>query len=261
MDLCWFKAPAWEKRGAPLHGFLGRRGGKSGGAYAGLNLSFRVGDDPAIVKDNFCDVKKAVGVHNLKVVTMKQVHGDHIADVADPGVKEIGEADGMVAAKPGIFLGVLTADCAPILFSIPDKKLAAVVHAGWRGTAAGIAPKMVRHLRERYGVPPGAIEAALGPTIGPCCYEIGEEVLGPLLVHWRTPAEMSIHPRLPEKPRLPGKFFLDIRELNRLQLEDAGVSPEKITIVGPCTSCAEDFFSYRRDGETGRQLSFIGWAP
>src|ERR1041385_7160280 len=95
MDLRRHKGPALERR----------RGGKSEGSFAGLNLSFRVGDDPAVVKDNFCDVKKAVGVHNLKVVTMKQVHGDHIADVADPNVKEIGEADGMVADKPGIFLG------------------------------------------------------------------------------------------------------------------------------------------------------------
>src|ERR1043165_2605076 len=110
MDLRWHKVPAWEHRRAPLHGFLGRRGGKSEGAFAGLNLSFRVGDDPAVVKDNFCAVKKSVGVPNLKVVTMKQVHGDRIADVVDPNVKEIGEADGMVADKPGIFLGVLNAD-------------------------------------------------------------------------------------------------------------------------------------------------------
>jgi len=252
MDLLWLKHPAWERRGSPLHGFLGRRGGKSAGAFGGLNLSFRVGDDPALVKDNFCDVKKAVGVHNLKVVTMKQVHGDHIADVADSNIKEIGEADGMVAERPGIFLGVLTADCAPILFAVPELKLAAVVHAGWRGTLAGIAPKMVRHLKIRYGVAPERVEAALGPTIGPCCYEIGEDVMGPLLATWRTPAEASIHVR-------GRQFFLDLRELNRLQLESAGVAPERIAVVGPCTSCDRDFFSYRRDKETGRQLSLIGW--
>jgi len=254
MDLRWHKIRAWERRGAPLHGFLGRRGGKSAGAFAGLNLSFRVGDDPGVVKDNFCDVKKAVGVHNLKVVTMKQVHGDHIADVADPNVKEIGEADGMVAVKPGIFLGVLTADCAPILFSVPERKLAAVVHAGWRGTLAGIAPKMVRHLEERYGAAPDEIEAAVGPTIGACCYEIGEDVLGPFLATFGASAEPSIHIR-------NKRFFLDVRELNIRQLEDAGVPPGRITAAGPCTSCDKEFFSYRRDRETGRQLSFIGWPP
>jgi YfiH family protein len=219
-----------------------------------LNLSFRVGDDPAVVKDNFCDVKKAVGVHNLKVVTMKQVHGDHIADVADPNIKEIGEADGMVAERPGIFLGVLTADCAPILFAVPELKLAAVVHAGWRGTLAGLAPKMVRHLKERYGAATERIEAALGPTIGPCCYEIGADVADPLIEKWGDAAKQSIHAR-------GGKQYLDIRKLNRRELEQAGVAPERIAAVGPCTSCDKDFFSYRRDKETGRQLSLIGWTP
>lgn len=254
MDLLWLKHPAWASRGAPLHGFLGRRGGRPGGAYGGLNLSFRVGDDPAVVKDNFCDVKKAVGVHNLKVVTMKQVHGDHIADVADSNIKDIGEADGMVAERPGIFLGVLTADCAPIVFAVPELKLAAVVHAGWRGTLAGIAPKMVRHLKERYGVAPEKIEAALGPTIGSCCYEIGADVADPLIEKWGGAAKQSIHARA-------GRQYLDIRGLNRQQLEAAGVAPERVVAVGPCTSCDKDFFSYRRDQETGRQLSFIGWAP
>jgi YfiH family protein len=255
MDLRWLKAPAWEAPGAPLHGFLGRRGGKSAGAYAGLNLSFRVGDDPAIVKDNFCDVKKAVGVHNLKVVTMKQVHGDHIADVEELGIKEIGEADGMVAAKPGIFLGVLTADCAPILFSVPERKLAAVVHAGWRGSLAGIAPKMVRHLKDRYCVAPESIEAALGPTIGPCCYDIGADVADPLVARWEGDAKAAFQSR-------GGKQYLDIRELNHRQLEAAGVPVTQIAVLGGCTSCDPEFFSYRRDRkETGRQLSFIGWAP
>jgi polyphenol oxidase len=255
VDLFWLKLPEWERRGAPLHGFLGRRGGKSEGAYAGLNLSFRVGDDPAVVKDNFCDVKKAVGVHNLKVVTMKQVHGDHIADVEELGIKEIGEADGMVAGKPGIFLGVLTADCAPILFAVHELKLAAVVHAGWRGTLAGIAPKMVRHLKDRYGAAPEKIEAALGPTIGPCCYEIGANVADPLIEKWRDAAKKSLQSR-------GGKQYLDIRELNRRQLEAAGIPARQIAVLGGCTSCDPEFFSYRRDKkETGRQLSFIGWEP
>lgn len=255
MDLLWLKVPEWERRGAPLHGFLGRRGGKSAGTYAGLNLSFRVGDDPEIVKDNFCDVKKAVGVHNLKIVTMRQVHGDQVVDIADPGIKEIGEADAMVAVKRGIFLGVLTADCVPILFSAPELKLAAVVHAGWRGTLAGLAPKMVRHLKQRYGADAVSIEAAVGPAIGLCCYEIRADVSDPLIEQWGAAAKSSIRSR-------GGKQFLDLRDLNRRQLEECGVPPAHIFTVGPCTSCSEEFFSYRRDRkETGRQLSFIGWAP
>lgn len=253
MDLLSLTVPEWQKRGAPPHGFLGRRGGKSAGAYAGLNLSFRVGDDPAAVKDNFCDVKKAVGVHNLKITTMTQVHGERIVDVTDGRLKDAGEADAMATDTKGVFLGVLTADCAPILFSARDGSVVAVVHAGWRGTLAGIAPNMVRHLQSRYGVEAEAIEAALGPTIGGCCYEIGADVSVPLAQKWGSLAEGALAVR-------GEREFLDVRELNRRQLEDAGVPAEKIFSIGPCTSCAAvDFFSYRRDRtETGRQLSFIG---
>jgi YfiH family protein len=254
MDFLSLKVRSWEGRGGPLHGFLGRRGGKSAGAYAGLNLSFRVGDDPEIVKDNFCDMKKAVGAHNLKITIMKQVHGGHIVEVTDPSLKEAGEADGMVTDEKGIFLGVLTADCVPILFSVRGRNVAAVAHAGWRGTLAGIAGKMVRHLRDRYNVDAGSVEAALGPSIGACCYEIGADVSGPLIGKWGSAAAKSLQSK-------DGKKFLDLRELNRLLLQDAGVPSEQIFQVGSCTSCArEDFFSYRRDQkETGRQISFIGF--
>ena len=129
-----------------------------------------------MVKDNICDVKRAVGVHDGRIVTMKQMHGDQILEVKDRDIKEVGEADGMVTEEQGLFLGVLTADCVPILFTVFGKKLAAVVHAGWRGTLAGIAPKMVDYLKERYDVNPASLEAALGPAIGLCCYEIGPDV-------------------------------------------------------------------------------------
>lgn len=254
MDLVWLKVPHWEKRDGLVHGFLGRRGGKSLEPYASLNLSFRVGDDPQVVKDNLCDMKKAVGVHDLRIVTMKQVHGDQIVEVKDKHLKEAGEADGMVTEERELFLAVLTADCVPILFSVAGRKLVAVVHAGWRGTLAGIAPKMVHYLEDRYDVSPNSLEVALGPAIGPCCYEIGTDVSVPLIRKWGSLAEKCLQTR-------NGKGHLDLRELNSLLLEKAGVLSTKIFKIGPCTSCAnEEFFSYRRERrETGRQLSFIGW--
>ncbi|MGH7832142.1 MAG: peptidoglycan editing factor PgeF [Candidatus Binatia bacterium] len=254
MDLAWLKVPGWESRDRLLHGFLGRRGGKSTGRYAGLNLSFRVGDDPKTVKDNVCDMKKAVGAHDLRVVTMRQVHGDRIVDVKDRSLKEAGEADGMATEEHGLFLGVLTADCVPILFSVSGRPLVAVVHAGWRGTLAGIAAKMVRHLEDRYAVRAKLLETALGPSIGPCCYEIGSDVSTPLVQKWGSLAENCLAKR-------NGKSLLDLRKLNRSILEGAGIPPGRIAEIGPCTSCsADEFFSYRREkGETGRQISFIGW--
>lgn len=254
MDPLCLKVPQWEKREGLLHGFLGRKGGRSTGAYASLNLSFHVGDDPRVVKDNLCDAKKAVGVHDLRVVTMKQVHGDGIVEVRDKKMKEAGEADGMITEEKGLFLGVLTADCVPILFSVREQQLTAVVHAGWRGTLAGIAPKMVRTLKARYGVEPTSIETALGPAIGPCCYEVGAEVADPMVQRWGSLAEPSLRAN-------NGRSLLDLRQMNASLLEDAGVPASQIFKVGPCTGCAkEDFFSYRREKkETGRQLSFIGW--
>jgi len=254
MDLLQLQVPQWKKADGLLHGFLGRRGGKSGGPYASLNLSLRVGDDPQVVKDNVCDAKRAVGIHHGKIVTMKQVHGDRILEVRGKDIKEAGEGDAMVTEERGVFLSVLTADCVPILFSVAGRELAAVAHAGWRGTLAGIGPKMVRYLKERHGVAPASVEAALGPAVGSCCYEIGADVSHPLVGRWGKMAEHCLR-------AAGGKQFLDLKGLNSLLLQDAGIPPVQICDLGPCTSCAsDDFFSYRRDKrETGRQLSFIGW--
>jgi YfiH family protein len=256
MEITWLKVPEWETYPGLLHGFIGRRGGRSVGPYAGLNVSLRVGDDVEAVKNNICDVKHAVGIHDGRVVTMKQIHGDGIVEVTDEIRKEAGEADAMVTREREAYLGVLTADCVPILLVAPKRKVVAVVHAGWRGTLAGIGAKMVRRFQEKYDIAAPDIEAALGPSIGACCYEIQDDVSRPLLEQWGTLAEPSL-------VRREGKGFLDLRRLNRDVLENAGVPRTRVYEIGPCTSCAKDeFFSYRRErAETGRQLSFIGWLP
>ncbi|HWO43912.1 MAG TPA: peptidoglycan editing factor PgeF [Candidatus Eisenbacteria bacterium] len=254
MELTWLKVGAWERLDGLVHGFLGRRGGRSVGPYAGLNLSFRAGDDPAVVKDNICDAKKMLGLHDARIITMNQVHGDRIIEVTDRHLKEAGEADGLMTRTPDAYLGILTADCVPILFIAPREKIAAAVHAGWRGTLAGIAARMVSRFGEVYGVAAERIEAALGPSIGPCCYEVEEDVAGPMAQRWGATA--------PEAIASGGKkTFLDLRALNRGILEAAGVPSGRIFSIGPCTAChADDFFSYRRArGNTGRQLSFVGW--
>jgi YfiH family protein len=254
MEMNRLKIPEWERYEGLLHGFMGRRGGKSVGPYAGLNLSYRVGDDPKIVSQNVCDMKQAIGIHNGRVVTMKQVHGDNLVEVNDTKIKEAGEADAMVTAESNVFLGVLTADCVPILMIAPKQRLAAVVHAGWRGSVAGVAAKAVQHFSDRYHLAPESLEAALGPSIGVCCYEVGDDVLDPLVARWGQLAEQSIS-RSGIKPNL------DLHRLNRAILASAGVPAEQIYEAGACTKCAaDDFFSYRREGkETGRQMSVVGW--
>src|SRR3972149_9054846 len=144
MELTWLKVIQWERYDGLLHGFMGRRGGNSVGPYAGLNVSYRVGDDNQVVSRNVCDVKHLVGIHDGKIVTMKQVHGDQIVEGKDKTLKEAGEGDGMLTRGAGIPLGVLTADCVPILILAPKHKMVAAVHAGWGGALVGRAAQMVR---------------------------------------------------------------------------------------------------------------------
>ena len=256
MDMTCLRVPQWQRHEALLHGFIGRRGGKSVGPYAELNVSYRVGDDPKVVSQNVCDMKLAVGIHDGRIVTMKQVHSDKIVEVKDKSLKEAGEADGMITAERDIFLGILTADCVPILFVAPQNKLVAAVHAGWRGTLAGIAQKMVSLFKDRYDIAADELEVALGPAIGVCCYEVKDDVTAPLLKRWGGIAQASIQER-------DQKTYLDLRLLNRGVLAQQGISEPNIFQIGPCTACSpDDFFSYRRERrETGRQISFIGWLP
>src|SRR6185295_12615949 len=167
-----------------------------------------------------------------------------------------GEADAMLTAENGVYLGVLTADCVPLLMIAPKQRLAAVVHAGWRGTLAGIAAKTVGYFKSRYGVDAGGLEVALGPSIGACCYEVNDDVALPLMKKWGRLTTPSIAMK-------NGKPHINLSRLNRDILRDAGVPGTQLFQIGPCTRCAgEDFFSYRREGgETGRQISVVGWMP
>jgi len=254
MEINRLQVPQWQNYPGLLHGFMGRRGGKSVGAYAGLNVSYRVGDDPKVVSQNVCDMKLAIGIHDGKIVTMQQQHGDNIIEVKDTKLKEAGAADGMVTAEHGVYLGALTADCVPLLFIAPKQKLAAAVHAGWRGTLAGIAEKTVRSFKSQYDVAASELEVALGPSIGVCCYEVNDDVAGPLMKKWGSLTTPSIAVK-------DGKSFVNLSRLNRDILRAAGVPGSQLFQVGPCTRCAaDDFFSYRREGgETGRQISVVGW--
>lgn len=227
--------------------------------YAGLNVSYRVGDDPSAVKDNVCDLKKALGLHDRRIVTMKQRHGDCIIDVAEP-VKDAGEGDAMVAGAAGLVLGVLTADCAPILLwgDAGERRVAGVVHAGWRGTLAGLPAKVVGHIRERYGVGAAALHCAIGPTIEACCYEVGEDVAAPLARRWGEAASRCMQ-------TAGERIRLDLKGINAALLAQAGVPQRQIHSIGPCTACTpREFFSHRRETraqlpQTGRQMSLIGW--
>lgn len=179
------------------------------------------------------------GLTQDHMASLKQIHSGIVLR-ADRQAGCVGEADALVTAEPGAMVSIRTADCLPIL--IADKRTGAVaaVHAGWRGTAARIAGAAVARLGEEFGARPEDLVAAIGPGIGVCCYEVGEEVALQL--------DRSHAGRV------------DLAQNNRRQLEQAGLAPHSIDILSPCTYCdAERFWSYRREGErAGRMISYIG---
>lgn len=242
--------PAWTSIQGLTHAFFGREGGVSAGVFASLNCSERVGDDPAAAQENRQRALRALCAPRL--VVPRQVHGDAIAVAAV--TSEVRDADGVILGEPGAVAGVLTADCVPLLFIVPAARLAAAVHAGWKGTALGIAAGAVERLCAVSGLDADAIEVALGPAIGGCCYQVGEEVVA-AIGSGRARGRVRIHRREGDRA------WIDLREINAGELCAAGVPAGNIHRIGPCTRCAQsEFFSHRASGgTTGRQLSAIGW--
>jgi len=179
---------------------------------------------------------------------LKQVHGTVVRNAPWEGRPE---GDAAIADEAGVILGIETADCLPLLLADPVRRRVAAAHAGWRGTAAGVARAAVAALVER-GSRPTDLVAALGPGIGPCCYEVGPE----LVSQFGPGGEAFFRPG----PR--GRPHLDVRAANRAQLRAAGLPEAQVHDVGDCTHCRADLYhSYRREGpRAGRMISYVGWA-
>jgi len=176
--------------------------------------------------------------------SVKQVHSDGIVR-ADNRTGCLGEGDALVSSIPGQILGIRTADCVPILFVDPVLRAVAAVHAGWRGTNAEIARLCVEKLQSEFGSKLQNIHAAIGPSIGNCCFEVGEEVAERFYRYY---------------PDRVGLTHVDLVEVNRRQLEEAGIENHRIDVAGLCTMCEPGVFhSFRRDREqSGRMVSAIG---
>ena len=219
------------------------------GAAPELNLGFTREDDPAAVDANRHRAAEAVGGTGARLATVRQVHGTSVLMVKGAG--PAGDADGLMTATPGLVLGIMVADCAPILVADVRRRIVGAFHAGWRGTAAGMAGVGVRRMIEQ-GARLKDMVAAVGPSIGPCCYEVGEEVRGGFAVG----AEGVFQART-----------LDLWESNRRQLLAAGIAKDRVTAVGECTACTRlgdgrrKYFSHRAEnGFTGRAMGMIGIA-
>ncbi len=256
--LRWYTSPVLGgPGGGTVHGFLARTGGVSAPPFDSLNLSANVGDSSANIEANRGRVEKAFELSGETIAVLKQVHGDTVVVADKDGLRgegADGEADALLTCTPGVPVGVLTADCVPILLYDPRAGAVGAVHAGWKGTVLNIAGKAIDAMCKSFGSNAADIRAAIGPSIGPCCYSVGEEVLG----EFKT----AFGPKVEDFFRFDPAPSLDLANANALQLRSAGLLPENIDTTGLCTSCEkESFFSYRRSEEagsgTGRQLSFI----
>jgi YfiH family protein len=222
-----------------------RLGGVSAPPFGSLNLGRVPGDDPRAVGENRARLASALGLAPGPCLAPRQVHGDRVVAVQG-GSPHPGEADGLATTSPGLALVILVADCVPVFVADPRLRAAALVHAGWRGTAAGIARRAVETLAEAFGSEPSDLWAAVGPSIGPCCYEVD----GPVMARF-DPEVLQ--------PGRPGHAHLDLWEANRRQLVAAGLRGDRIAVAALCTACHTDrLFSHRAErGRTGRLAAVL----
>ncbi len=237
------------------HAFTTRIGGYSRGPYASLNLGRGVDDDPEAVARNRALVRDALGLVGAHEVEAAQVHGAVVAVVGQAEAGRIIEgADGLVTAGRGVVLAVHAADCVPLLLADPRRHVVAAVHAGWRGTAAGVSVEAVTVMADRFDCRPEDLRAAIGPCIGPCHYEVDDPVMARLR-SWPWWEQVAT-------PNARGRWQLDLRDATRRQLIDAGVPVTQIETLDWCTfEHPELFYSYRRDGTTGRIAALVALGP
>ncbi len=240
--------PAWA---GTAHGFSTRLGGVSPAPWDSLNLGANRGDDPAYVRENFSRFCASIGADVQALVKNHQVHSDRIRPVtqmdvmSDPAAPGVFEADGLITDQPGLCLTVFSGDCIPILFYDPVRRCIAAVHAGWRGTASGIAARAVEAMCGDYGCQPEHILAAIGPGISSCCFETHRDVPDGLRAGLGADAEPLICPLAD-----PEKYQVDLKGANGRWLERSGLRPEHIAISPACTACDLDtFWSHRIQGQ------------
>ncbi|MFN2166977.1 MAG: peptidoglycan editing factor PgeF [Anaerolineae bacterium] len=229
-----------------VHAVFTRLGGVSRAPFDTLNVGNTVGDDEADVAENHARVYARLGLSAEQMISPRQVHSNRVAVVTDAEAGSIiADTDGLATSTPHVALLLRFADCQPILLYDPVHHALALVHAGWRGVAQGIARRAVETMVETFGTSPGDLLAGLGPAIGPCCYTVGDKVaaaMGYVLPDWS--GAMS--------PLEEGTWRLDLSAANAQQLAAEGV--QKIETANLCTSCHYDeFYSHRAgNGRTGR---------
>ena len=241
------------------HCFSTRLGGVSEGKFSSMNLGMNRGDETRNVLENYRILGNAVGFSPDQTVFTRQEHTDRVRAVTrrDRGaglLRSVDEVrDAVMTDEAGTALVCFSADCTLILLYDPVRRAIAAVHSGWRGTAMGIVQKTVQAMQKQYGCRPESIRAAIGPCIGPCCFEVGPEVPQAMREALGAAAEPAIRPA-------DEKAFVDLKMLNRLWLERAGVT--QIEISADCTKCSPDrYWSHRITGNERGSLAGIIMLP
>ncbi len=244
-EIQYLTIPALDKTGKVIHAFTTRQNGL-GGRNNGIKLP---GDWNAVAQ--------SLGVDPDRIVTVNQVHGDRIVMVDDHNYRDLKtvQADAMITNISGFAIGVETADCVPLLLVDPTAPAVGAVHAGWRSTAKHVVRKAVKKMQDEFGSDPFRMIAAIGPAIGPECYEVDEPVMVPVRAAFSFWMDVA-------SSRGSDKWSLDLVKLNMMDLVQIGLDEQNIHWIGMCTSCRKDlFYSFRAEGRTGRMLSVIMIRP
>ncbi|HHY82715.1 MAG TPA: peptidoglycan editing factor PgeF [Clostridiales bacterium] len=257
--LVYYTIPSFEQTGLVKHGFSSRLGGVSTGECTSLNLGFKRKDNPENVRENFNRFCSALGILPDQMVFSDQVHKDKVlkVDLYHQGMgftkqSEIRETDGLIAHQPGLALVTFYADCVPLFFLDPVKKIIGLSHSGWRGTVAKIGRQTLRAMEEHYGTRVSDCLVGIGPSIGPCCFEVDLPVAEEFAKAYPDRQEEIIKP-------FGNKYYIDLWKANIIQLKDYGVPEDNITTASLCTCCNKDiFFSHRGDkGKTGSLAALL----
>ncbi len=217
------------------HAMFSRLGGNSASPFTGLNLSFSVGDDSAAVRDNREKVKRHLSMQHI--ASAMQVHGDQVTVVEEiTGDREYKDTDALICGQKGGGLLIQQADCQAVLLHDPKRKVIGAVHSGWKGSVANIIAKTIRAMQKNFGTSPEDLRAVISPSLGPCCAEF---------VHYEKELPLPFH-----QWQVTESYF-DFWAISRWQLKETGVRDENIEVMGICTVCNENFFSYRRASKTG----------
>lgn len=264
------RVASWAGFGWLRHGFSSRAGGGSlvysKDETRELNLGFTKDDSEQTVASNRAAFLYAVAGNEAdQMVTVRQVHGTDVKLVTagETGLRTddgggIVQADGLMTAASGVMLAIQVADCVPVLVADVRRRVVAGFHAGWRGTAAGIVEQGIARMVADLGCDPADMIGAVGPSIGACCYTVGDEVRSTFGERVRYAAELF-------SDRTDG-MHVDLAEANRRQLVGAGLKADAVTVLGECTACARvdgrrKYFSHRAEqGFTGRAMGLIGVA-